>query len=209
PKKQLKKQSRPGLRGHPGAHRRAERPAESEPLPEEETQRRPTRIRFQEGTTALKCRSTTTRRFQQRACRRRKRRSTIAHSSYSTRMDPTASMPESFTAVCRFQARHRKARRNPADAVGERHGRQRHGICGIRSLMSRLCKPEADVRQQLVSSFQVFDKDQSGYLDAEELRDAIYSMGPVELSEEEFDELLSAVDKNGDGRTMKSLPRFF
>uniref|UniRef100_A0A1I8HPY9 Troponin C n=1 Tax=Macrostomum lignano TaxID=282301 RepID=A0A1I8HPY9_9PLAT len=68
------------------------------------------------------------------------------------------------------------------------------------SLMSRLCKPEADVRQQLVSSFQVFDKDQSGYLDREELRDAIYSMGSVELSEEEFDELLSAVDKNGDGR---------
>uniref|UniRef100_A0A1I8F511 Calmodulin n=1 Tax=Macrostomum lignano TaxID=282301 RepID=A0A1I8F511_9PLAT len=214
PKKQLKEAARRRAKSSEEAAEEAKlkqlkKQLESEPLPEEETQRRPTRIRFQEGTDSFEVPE-----HYHEALSAAGVSAEEAKKYYRTfklfrrAMDPTASMPESFTAAPESQEEiQQMLSESDTDASGSME------FVEFASLMSRLCKPEADVRQQLVSSFQVFDKDQSGYLDREELRDAIYSMGRWSFSEEEFDELLSRrLDKRRRphaASTMKSLPRFF
>lgn len=51
----------------------------------------------------------------------------------------------------------------------------------------------------LKRAFEHFDRDKSGYLDAQEFREAMLSNGE-DFTEEETDELMNQFDKTGDGQ---------
>jgi Ca2+-binding EF-hand superfamily protein len=58
---------------------------------------------------------------------------------------------------------------------------------------------EMDVEAELRSAFSKFDKDQNGYLDANEFKSVMLSYGE-KLSNDEFKELMKLVDLNHDGK---------
>lgn len=64
-------------------------------------------------------------------------------------------------------------------------------------LMSQSVK-ETDSEQELINAFKVFDKDGSGTISSEELRNALKSLGE-NLTNEELDEMIKLADKDGDG----------
>ncbi|KAL2193243.1 hypothetical protein P885DRAFT_72413 [Corynascus similis CBS 632.67] len=64
-------------------------------------------------------------------------------------------------------------------------------------LMSQTVK-ERDTEQELLEAFQVFDKDGSGTISSEELRNVLKSLGE-NLTDEELDEMIKLADRNGDG----------
>lgn len=55
------------------------------------------------------------------------------------------------------------------------------------------------VEETLRSSFSVFDKDNSGFIDKAELRKALTTLGE-NLKDNEVDEMFKAADINGDGK---------
>ncbi|KAM7198708.1 hypothetical protein V8F20_006023 [Naviculisporaceae sp. PSN 640] len=57
---------------------------------------------------------------------------------------------------------------------------------------------DTDTEQELISAFKVFDKDGSGTISTEELRDVLRSLGE-NLTDAELDEMVKLADKNGDG----------
>ncbi|KAK3988877.1 hypothetical protein QBC44DRAFT_350941 [Cladorrhinum sp. PSN332] len=65
------------------------------------------------------------------------------------------------------------------------------------SLMSQGVK-ETDTEQELVNAFKVFDKDGSGTISSDELRNVLKSLGE-NLSDAELDEMIKLADKDGDG----------
>jgi calmodulin len=60
-------------------------------------------------------------------------------------------------------------------------------------------EPEDDPDAELLRAFQVFDKDGSGYITADELRDFLTRMGEP-LTDDEVDDLLRQADLDGDGQ---------
>ncbi|KAK3376515.1 hypothetical protein B0T24DRAFT_550213 [Lasiosphaeria ovina] len=65
------------------------------------------------------------------------------------------------------------------------------------SLMSQTVK-ETDTEQELLNAFRVFDKDGSGTISSEELRNVLRSLGE-NLTDSELDEMIQLADRNGDG----------
>ena len=64
-------------------------------------------------------------------------------------------------------------------------------------MMTRVTREE-DTDEELRRAFQVFDKDNSGTISTEELRDVLKSIGE-NLSETELDEMMRQVDVDGNG----------
>lgn len=60
-------------------------------------------------------------------------------------------------------------------------------------------EPEEDPDAELLRAFKVFDKDGSGYITADELRDFLTRLGEP-LTDEEVDDLLRQADLDGDGQ---------
>jgi calmodulin len=65
-------------------------------------------------------------------------------------------------------------------------------------MMSRKVK-DSENEKELREAFQVFDKDQDGYISAFELRFVMMNLGE-NLTEDEVTEMIRAADKDGDGR---------
>lgn len=62
---------------------------------------------------------------------------------------------------------------------------------------------KAGDKSELLEQFKKFDKDQSGFLNKEEIKVAlneIYSHIDLHLGDADIDHLISLVDKNGDGK---------
>jgi len=64
-------------------------------------------------------------------------------------------------------------------------------------LMSQSVK-EIDTEQELLNAFKVFDKDNSGTISSDELRNVLKSLGE-NLTDAELDEMIKLADHNGDG----------
>ncbi|KAI6218200.1 Calmodulin [Aphelenchoides fujianensis] len=58
---------------------------------------------------------------------------------------------------------------------------------------------ESDVERELREAFQVFDRDQDGYISASELRFVMRNLGE-NLSDEECNEMIKEADRDKDGR---------
>lgn len=65
-------------------------------------------------------------------------------------------------------------------------------------LMSQSVR-EQDTEQELINAFKVFDKDNSGTISTEELRNVLRSLGE-NLTDAELDEMVNMADVNGDGQ---------
>ncbi|KAK4101227.1 EF-hand [Parathielavia hyrcaniae] len=65
------------------------------------------------------------------------------------------------------------------------------------ALMSQTVR-ELDTEQELLNAFQVFDKDGSGTISSDELRNVLKSLGE-NLTDAELDEMIKLADRNGDG----------
>ncbi|KAH6637099.1 hypothetical protein F5144DRAFT_629048 [Chaetomium tenue] len=65
------------------------------------------------------------------------------------------------------------------------------------ALMSQSVR-ELDTEQELYNAFKVFDKDGSGTISSDELRNVLKSLGE-DLTDEEVDEMIKLADRNGDG----------
>ncbi|KAK4034689.1 hypothetical protein C8A01DRAFT_38848 [Parachaetomium inaequale] len=65
------------------------------------------------------------------------------------------------------------------------------------ALMSQNVR-ELDTEQELLNAFAVFDKDGSGTISSDELRNVLKSLGE-DLTDEEVDEMIKMADRNGDG----------
>ncbi|KAK4132102.1 EF-hand [Trichocladium antarcticum] len=65
------------------------------------------------------------------------------------------------------------------------------------ALMSQSVK-EVDTEQELLNAFKVFDKDGSGTISSDELRNVLKSLGE-DLTDAELDEMIKLADRNGDG----------
>lgn len=65
------------------------------------------------------------------------------------------------------------------------------------TLMARKMK-NSDSKQEVLEAFKVFDKDGSGKISAEELRQVMTSLGE-KLTDKEVDEMMKEADTNGDG----------
>jgi calmodulin len=63
--------------------------------------------------------------------------------------------------------------------------------------MSQTVK-ELDTEQELLNAFKVFDKDGSGTISSDELRNVLKSLGE-NLTDAELDEMIKLADRNGDG----------
>ncbi|KAG0464276.1 hypothetical protein HPP92_019916 [Vanilla planifolia] len=66
------------------------------------------------------------------------------------------------------------------------------------SLMARKMK-ETDAEEELREAFKVFDKDQNGYISANELRNVMMNLGE-KLTDEEVDLMIKEADMDGDGQ---------
>ncbi len=64
-------------------------------------------------------------------------------------------------------------------------------------MMTRVTKEE-DTDEELRRAFQIFDRDNSGTISTEELRDVLKSVGE-NLTETELDEMMRQVDVDGSG----------
>ena len=64
------------------------------------------------------------------------------------------------------------------------------------NLMSRKMK-DVDSEEELKEAFRVFDKDQTGFISAQELRHVMTNLGE-KLSDEEVDEMIRQVDVDRD-----------
>ncbi|XP_022849765.1 calmodulin-like protein 8 isoform X1 [Olea europaea var. sylvestris] len=58
---------------------------------------------------------------------------------------------------------------------------------------------EDDAEEELKEAFKVFDKDQNGYISANELRHVMINLGE-KLTDEEVDQMIREADQDGDGQ---------
>mmetsp|Transcript_1112 Transcript_1112/g.1701 ORF Transcript_1112/g.1701 Transcript_1112/m.1701 type:complete len:150 (+) Transcript_1112:88-537(+) len=65
--------------------------------------------------------------------------------------------------------------------------------------MMKKCEVETDFDREIREAFKVFDKDGSGAIDKEELKNIMNGLG-ANLSEEEIDLLVQEGDTDGDGK---------
>ncbi|KAL2130343.1 hypothetical protein VTI74DRAFT_6569 [Chaetomium olivicolor] len=65
------------------------------------------------------------------------------------------------------------------------------------ALMSQNVK-ELDTEQELINAFRVFDKDGSGTISSDELRNVLKSLGE-NLTDAEVEEMIQLADRDGDG----------
>jgi calmodulin len=65
-------------------------------------------------------------------------------------------------------------------------------------IMATPSKPLGDSKDELVSAFQVFDKDGSGSVSSSELRSVLISLGQKH-TDEEIDEMVKHADLDGNG----------
>ncbi|MBA0570692.1 hypothetical protein Golob_004308 [Gossypium lobatum] len=66
------------------------------------------------------------------------------------------------------------------------------------NLMAKKMK-ETDAEEELQEAFKVFDKDQNGYISANELRHVMINLGE-KLSDEEVEQMIKEADLDGDGQ---------
>lgn len=57
---------------------------------------------------------------------------------------------------------------------------------------------EVDTEEELLNAFKVFDKDGSGTISSDELRNVLKSLGE-NLTDDEVEEMVKLADRNGDG----------
>lgn len=72
------------------------------------------------------------------------------------------------------------------------------------TLMARKIKT-TDSEAEIVEAFKVFDKDGSGKISADELRQVMHNLGE-KLSDQEVEDMIKEADTNGDG--VSSFSRF-
>ncbi|GAB1318115.1 Polcalcin Jun o 2 [Madurella fahalii] len=65
------------------------------------------------------------------------------------------------------------------------------------ALMSKDVR-EADTEEELLNAFKVFDKDGSGTISSDELRNVLRSLGES-LTDEEVEQMVQLADRDGDG----------
>ncbi|XP_078437444.1 uncharacterized protein LOC144708023 [Wolffia australiana] len=66
------------------------------------------------------------------------------------------------------------------------------------SIMTSKTK-DADASDELTEAFKVFDRDQNGYISADELRNVMINLGE-NMSDEEVDQMIREADLDGDGQ---------
>ncbi|CAL5413408.1 unnamed protein product [Camellia sinensis] len=71
------------------------------------------------------------------------------------------------------------------------------GLFGIEKYTKGL--KETDAEEELKEAFKVFDKDQNGYISANELRHVMINLGE-KLTDEEVDQMIKEADLDGDGQ---------
>jgi len=67
-------------------------------------------------------------------------------------------------------------------------------------LMARTNKTQDDMDKEIIAAFRSFDVDGSGYLDREELVEALTTMGDGPVDEETVNEWIAEADVDGDGK---------
>ena len=67
-------------------------------------------------------------------------------------------------------------------------------------LMARTNKTQEDMDKELIEAFRSFDVDGSGYLDREELVEALTTMGDGPVDEETVNAWIAEADVDGDGK---------
>ena len=67
-------------------------------------------------------------------------------------------------------------------------------------LMARTNKTQDDMDKEIIAAFRSFDVDGSGYLDREELIEALTTMGDGPVDEETVNEWIAEADVDGDGK---------
>lgn len=75
------------------------------------------------------------------------------------------------------------------------------------TLMARKIKTK-DSEAEIVEAFKVFDKDGSGKISADELRQVMHNLGE-KLSDKEVEEMIKEADTNGDGVSLCQNQTFF
>nr|CAN81743.1 hypothetical protein VITISV_002603 [Vitis vinifera] len=58
---------------------------------------------------------------------------------------------------------------------------------------------ESEAEEELKEAFKVFDKDQDGYISANELRNVMFNLGE-RLTDEEAEQMIREADLDGDGQ---------
>jgi calmodulin len=58
---------------------------------------------------------------------------------------------------------------------------------------------EVDTEQELLNAFKVFDKDGSGTISSDELRNVLKSLGE-NLTDDEVEDMIKLADRDGDGQ---------
>ena len=75
-------------------------------------------------------------------------------------------------------------------------------LCEFIRLMSKQHKPFVTPKAQFEAVFRAFDSDGNGQLSREEFKKSLFSVGQ-RCSEDEFENLMSELDRNMDGRISK------
>ncbi|PAA52976.1 hypothetical protein BOX15_Mlig001231g3 [Macrostomum lignano] len=76
-------------------------------------------------------------------------------------------------------------------------------LSDVNKLLSGAYRPRAQVQDDLLHSFRVFDRNGNGFLEYDELYRALFQIGSEALEEsarDDFDRLVRLVDKNQDGK---------
>jgi len=72
------------------------------------------------------------------------------------------------------------------------------------TMMARKMK-DTDSEEEIREAFKVFDRDNNGFISAQELRHVMTSIGE-KLTDDEVDEMIREADQDGDGRIDCELP---
>ena len=68
-------------------------------------------------------------------------------------------------------------------------------------MMARKIKESsANVQEDIVDAFRVFDKDANGFMSAAELRHVMMNLGDQKFTEEDVEEMIREADVDGDGQ---------
>ena len=73
------------------------------------------------------------------------------------------------------------------------------GEINFEEFLTMLAKKENSENDEIKAAFEIFDKDQDGFISPTELRTVMESLGEV-LTEEDIDTMMKGADENGDGQ---------